>query len=215
MLKKIFYIPKSVRALLIFSVVLATIRIFVFRTATSNYIYWNLFLALIPLFISSLILYLDDKNKLGKISLIGCTILWLLFLPNAFYIVTDLIHVGRIRIVPDMFDIVLVFSGALSGLILGMVSVFKIEEILEKFYSKKLVNFMIMFSILFASFGVYIGRFLRFNSWDIFTDGVFLIKSIREIFLSPIINLAAFLYAALFFAFFYILYITFKRLQLK
>ena len=114
MLKKIFYIPKIARGLVIFSIVLATIRIFLFKTTTSNYIYWNIFLAMIPLFISSFMLYFKEKNKLNKTLLIISMIVWLLFLPNALYIVTDLIHVGRIRVVPTMFDTVLVFSAAVS-----------------------------------------------------------------------------------------------------
>ena len=215
MLKNIFYIPKTVRSLIILTLVLATVRIFIFKTMTANYIFWNIFLAVIPLFVSSLMLYLSDKNKLHKTLLIVSVVVWLLFLPNALYIVTDLIHVGRIRAVPTMFDAVLVFSAALSGVILGMLSILKVENILIKFYSKKYVSRIIIFSILFASFGVYIGRFLRFNSWDIFTDAVLLLTNIKEIFVNPIINFGAFLYTILFFALFYILYITFKRFQLK
>ena len=215
MLKKIFYIPKIARGLVIFSIVLATIRIFLFKTTTSNYIYWNIFLAGIPLFISSLMFYFSEKNKLNKTILIISIIVWLLFLPNALYIVTDLIHVGRIRMVPTMFDAVLVFSAALSGVILGMSSILQVENILAKLYSKKCVSKVIIFSILFASFGVYIGRFLRFNSWDIITDTVLLWVNIKEIFINPIINFGAFLYTILFFSLFYILYITFKHLELK
>ena len=215
MLKKIFYIPKTIRSLLILTLVLSTVRIFVFKTTTSNYIYWNLFLALIPLFISSLLLYFHEKNKLNKTFLVLGLIAWLLFLPNALYIVTDLIHVGRIKVVPVMFDVVLVFSAALSGVIIGMLSIFKMENILSKFYSSRMVSCLITFSILFASFGVYVGRFLRFNSWDIFTDAVFLWVNIKEIFVNPILNFGAFLYTILFFSLFYVLYVTFKNLKIK
>lgn len=215
MLKEIFYISKTVRSLLILTLILATVRIFVFKTTTSNYIYWNLFLALIPLFISSLIFYFNSKNKINKVALVLGIIIWLLFLPNALYIVTDLIHVGRIRAVPTMFDAVLVFSAALSGVIIGIISIFRMEDVLKKFYSSKIVSYIILFSILFASFGVYIGRFLRFNSWDIVTNAILLWTNIKEIFINPIVNSEAFLYTILFFALFYILYITFKRLELK
>lgn len=215
MLKKILYIPKSIRVLLYLSVFLITMSIVFWRTMTFSFMYWNIFLAMVPFFISSFVLCIFDSFRVSKYLLILLVIVWLIFLPNAFYIVTDLVHVGRIKAVPEFFDIILVFSGALVGILFGITSVFNIEKALLKIWSLKIVKYVIGIIFLFLSFGVYLGRFLRFNSWDIVTDAQLFLKTLKVLFLSPVSSSTAITYTILFFLLFYALYFTFKNFKLE
>src|SRR5687768_5018671 len=95
---------------------------------------------------------------------------WLLFFPNALYIVTDLVHLQADTNVPWWYDSMLVFCCSFVGLILAFVSLNRVEAYLKTFFSKKCVT-LAMAAILFtASFGVYLGRFQRWNSWDIINN---------------------------------------------
>lgn len=110
--------------------------------------------------------------------------LWLLFFPNALYIFTDFIHLGKL---PEYihFDIVLISTTALAGLISGFASL----ELMHTYWNRhyhRVTGWMIVSSIMIISlFGVYIGRFLRFNSWDILHEPGNLVKEIFSLVLSP------------------------------
>ncbi len=166
-------IPKDLRILLMLAVVLNILRILVFRSDYLVYILWNIFLAILPFIVSSILLWHSNKSNIKIHFLILGLLLWILLLPNAPYIVTDLIHIGNNHGAPILFDTFLLFSSAWAGLILGMYSIFHIENIFKKRFSKKVANTSVPVIIFFASVGIYIGRYLRFNSWDIFTDARF------------------------------------------
>jgi len=204
-------IPKSIASLLILALVLNTLRIFLFNTMSFVYMFWNIFLAFIPFFISSVLIARTDRDNLFKPFFIIGFVLWFLFLPNAPYVVTDLIHIGRIRAVPAMYDAFLLFSSAAVSLLLGFYSLSHMENLLSLKFSKKNTNIIIFLIILFTSFGMYLGRFLRFNSWDFFTSHNFLLSSVWKIFTNPIDNINAYTYTLLFFCFIYISYVSFKN----
>lgn len=208
-------IPKSILSLLVLALVLNIVRIFLFGSTSSLYMFWNIFLAFIPLFISSVLIARTNKDNLIKPFFIVGFIFWLLFLPNAPYVVTDLIHTGRIRAVPVMYDAFFLFSSALVSLLMGMYSLLHMEKIFLLKFSKKITNVIIAVIILVTSFGIYLGRFLRFNSWDFFTSHDFLISKIWQIFSDPIINLNAYTYTILFFFFIYASFISFKNINIK
>ena len=201
-----FKIPKSVLVLLALSFILNIFRIILFGKFSLIYILWNLFLALIPFAISSLLLKYLNKNKLNKTLLLIGGIFWLFFIPNSPYIVTDLIHIGEIHLVPVLYDSVLIFSSALAGLILGMHSIYHMEHILAEKYSQKISSFIIIITIAFISFGVYLGRFLRFNSWDIFASPLSFINGVSEIFTNRNILVESVFYTILFFLFIFMSY---------
>jgi uncharacterized membrane protein len=145
-----------------FTVSLILVRIFYSDSITYGFLIWNIFLAAIPLFISS---KLNDaiKKNFQWILLTG----WLIFFPNALYIITDLVHLKERYPVPIWFDIILIISAALNGLFFAYISLCQVELFLRsKFDNKKTILILFLFLFL-GSFGVYIGRFLRWNSWDI------------------------------------------------
>jgi uncharacterized membrane protein len=110
--------------------------------------------------------------------------IWLLFFPNALYIFTDYVHLGKN---PAMmhFDIVYIGVTAIAGLIAGFASL----EIMHTYWNRhyhRFLGWIIVSSIMIVSlFGVYIGRFLRFNSWDILHEPGNLMKEIFGLLITP------------------------------
>jgi uncharacterized membrane protein len=208
-------IQKSVIAITIFAVILNILRVIIWGKVSFVYILWNMFLAFIPFLISSLLLSLSKEGKLNKITFIVGGILWLLFIPNAPYIITDFIHLGEIRTVPVLYDTMLLFSSAIVGLILGFHSLSHVEEIIKTKCSKITTSIFMAVIILLISFGIYLGRFLRFNSWDIFVNHTSLSKNIWEIISQAAVHLEVYCYTLLFFSFLYIFYKAWKYSNTK
>jgi uncharacterized membrane protein len=145
---------------------------------------WNLFLAFIPWAVSSIIV-LNPVLARRKLILIILLAIWLAFFPNAPYILTDLFHLRENTSVPVWFDFILIFSFAWTGLMFGFISLMEIEVILGKFMKKWVVNIAVAFLLFFGSYGIYLGRFLRWNSWDIVQEPKELAKDIADQVLNP------------------------------
>ncbi len=132
---------------------------------------WNLFLAFIPWALTS-VLMLTSKLQRSKI-IVGLTMVtWLLFFPNAPYILTDLFHLKQRSFTPIWFDLVLILSFAWTGLLFGFMSLWDIEKILSKSMKSIYVNMISVILLFVGSFGIYLGRYLRWNSWDILNEPV-------------------------------------------
>jgi len=145
---------------------------------------WNLFLAFLPWFFSTILTIYPklQKNMLGLIALVFS---WLLFFPNALYILTDLFHLQYKTSMPIWFDLLLILSFAWVGLMFGFMSLWDIEKIIGQRIS---TNFMpiVSLSLLFlGSFGIYVGRYLRWNSWDIIREPFNLFYDISDKILNP------------------------------
>lgn len=137
-------------------------------SGTSGFLFlnWNLFLAGLPLLFSRLLIY-NDKITPAKIFLL--LPMWMLFFPNAPYILTDLFHLGNSKTMPKWFDLIMILMFAWAGLFAGFKSLQDIQRMLMKFISRRMSLLVIMGLLFSAAFGVYIGRFERWNSWDLIT----------------------------------------------
>jgi uncharacterized membrane protein len=113
---------------------------------------------------------------------------WLLFIPNSFYILTDLFHLDMNEGVPLWYDLALLLSFAWTGLLFGILSVRQMEKLFEKVFRRKLDLLFILPVMALNGFGVFVGRYLRFNSWDVITSPLQLIKDIVYVFIHPIRN---------------------------
>jgi uncharacterized membrane protein len=134
-----------------------------------TFLTWNLFLAWVPFGLS---LCVAAVHALGGprplLWVFGAG--WLLFLPNAPYILTDFIHLGRIGGAPLWFDAALIGTFAAAGLALGLASLLVVHHIVEA-RSGRIVGWTVAASsLVLSAIGVYLGRFPRFNSWDVLTD---------------------------------------------
>lgn len=206
------YIPKEIIFIVLLSIFLNILRLVLFDNKSFVWLFWNIFLAIIPFAISSLLLFYQDNNKLKNIYFLIFGFLWLIFIPNAPYLITDLIHIGVVKSVPVIYDAFLLFSMAWIGFYLCLYSIYHIDQILKKRYKKSVSEIAIFFIILFISFGIYLGRFLRFNSWDLFKDPISLLKTTHLTFLYPKDH-TTYLYIVLFTIFIYIFYQSFKHIK--
>ena len=167
---------------------------------------WNLFLAWIPFAISQ---NLDKTGGPWKIFFL--TGLWLLFLPNAPYIITDFLHLKHRPPIPYWYDILLLFSASLNGLLLGILSLLAVEKFLVNRYGTKFSGLIILCSFFLCSFGIYMGRYLRWNSWDIITDPVGIAADISERIFNPFDHFGTWSVTFLFGSFFYVMYYSVKN----
>ncbi len=147
----------------LFSVTLLTYRIIKSDGLSYIFLAWNLFLALIPWWISD---YLKQKEtlQLKHVPLFGT---WLLFIPNSPYILTDLFHLKPRPYLPLWFDLVLVLSFALIGMLVFLKSLKDMFAILKTYVSPMLFTLVTPVIFWLIAFGLYLGRYLRFNSWNV------------------------------------------------
>ncbi|MFN7138702.1 MAG: DUF1361 domain-containing protein [Limisphaerales bacterium] len=141
---------------------LLAVRYFYWSSLGHLYLAWNLFLAWVPVGFA----FLAWRYKEDKIRLYLFAALWLLFLPNAPYLVTDLIHLRARPPVPVWFDMVLLQSFIGLGLLLGFVSLYKMQLLTAHFYGKRASWIFVLVVVALTGFGIYLGRVQRFNSWD-------------------------------------------------
>jgi uncharacterized membrane protein len=183
---------------------------FVYSSDTVAYSFygWNTFLAAIPYLVSTQLIKLK-KLKTPALLLI---IVWLLFFPNAPYMITDLFHYEQRADVPFWYDLMLVITAAWNGLILGMISLMNVEIFLSRHLKPLFVKACVFFSLLLCGYGVFIGRFLRFNSWNILTDVRGLAYSSAHHVLLPQRYPKLWVFTILFAVFLTIVYYTLKQL---
>ena len=203
-------IPNQIYLLTAFAVLLSIIRIAVYGSSFLLYMLWNIFLAYLPFIISFVLLWYVDHKKITKGSAAVAGVFWFLLFPNAPYIVTDFIHVGSSRLVPIWLDILLIFTCASVGLLLGFHSLFHIEQLLQKRFSRSRVTVILSGLLAFSSFGIYIGRFLRFNSWDVFTDSTFFLKNVWRIVIGASHFPESYIFSGYFFVFLWVTYTAWK-----
>jgi uncharacterized membrane protein len=167
--------------------------IYAITYGTFFFLVWNLFLAWIPYCLSLVLDFINRFNKTPSvyiaIFLIG---LWLLFLPNAPYLVTDIQHFRDRHVMPYWYDLMLFVSFAWTGLMLGYASLFEVQHFLENKLKKGQVAWIMFFFICLCAFGVYMGRFQRWNSWDIFNQPLAVLKQQINILINPLDNLKTF-----------------------
>ncbi len=174
------------------------------------FLLWNLFLAWIPFRLS---LFLTGKGKANKWQSGFLLAGWLLFFPNALYIITDLIHLEAKTNVPVWYDAVLLFTSAIAGLMMAFASLIKVEGFFSKKISNSASNRLIVLCLFMGSFGVYLGRFLRWNSWDIITNPYQLAKEIAVRFFFPIEYYRTWAITLLLTCMFSLLYFAMKKLN--
>lgn len=167
-----------------FSCILLLGRIFATDSFAYIFLPWNLFLAFVPYWITGWVS--GNASILKKRMILVLTLAaWLIFIPNSFYIITDLVHFARIRSAPKWFDLLMIFSFAWNGILFGIVSLRRVEIIMNKLMGRQFSILLLFCIIWLCAFGVYIGRYLRFNSWDILTDPFSLAGEILDMLLHP------------------------------
>jgi uncharacterized membrane protein len=144
------------------------IAVRVHRTGSGYYLFllWNLFLAGVPLILSTT-LRRANRRKSAPMVQLGLFGIWLLFLPNAPYILTDILHLTRESSVPAWYDLALLLSCAGTGLLLGYLSLIDVHRLVDNVFGTVAGWIVALSSLVLSGFAIYLGRFLRLNSWDV------------------------------------------------
>ena len=179
--------PYKSQGLVLIMSTLLSIGIYLMRVRHSDQLYflfltWNLFLAWIPYLISSSLVFFNVQKK-GFLLLFSC--LWLLFLPNSPYIITDFFHLKPRSASPYWLDLTLISAFAWTGLLLGLASLQQMQEHVLRHLGKAFSWLGTLCILFLCSFGVYLGRFERWNSWDLMTRPEALLQNIAELILHP------------------------------
>ncbi|MGN6399078.1 MAG: DUF1361 domain-containing protein [Flavisolibacter sp.] len=194
-----------------FSICLTGIRVVYTGNILFVWLIWNLFLAFVPYAISRFAIKRPQLMH-NNWKFIAVFISWLLFIPNSFYIITDLFHL-RVRSVPLWFDLALILSFAWNGLLLGILSMRQMEKMMEMKFNIASEWLFVYPMMLLNAFGVYVGRYLRFNSWDVFSNPFHLFNDIMYLIVHPIRNRFDWSMIVCYSVFMTLIYLTIKRLS--
>lgn len=155
-------------------------------TTTFMFLLWNLFLAWLPYLAALRFGHLARRREqVGWLRLATVFMFWLAFFPNAPYILTDFVHFKSRPPVPVWLDLMLLFSSAFTGLMLGLFSLFEIQMGLRRWISARWAFFFTLPAIVLCGFGIWLGRFYRFNSWDVVSNPSGLFRGLFKIFTTP------------------------------
>ena len=149
------------------------------------FMFWNLLLAWVPVGLSWLLIRYLNNNSWREPKAVGLTLLWLAFLPNSFYMVSDLIHLRQTGDIGILFDVVLLVSFIWNGLLAGFISLVLVHKALMQRTSLHLAHSFIAAILLAISFAIYLGRSLRWNSWDVLTNPGGLLFDVSERVINP------------------------------
>ena len=201
-------------------VMMVVVRMLLTGSPHSGFLVWNLFLAWIPFLMSRWIVSIETGKTDGRDTakrrtlLLVLGIAWILFYPNAPYILTDFIHLvgGPARTTGRAFltgtgllwyDIILTAAFAFIGHLIGLVSLLDIHGVARRRFTPAISWIIILAAIGAGGYGIYIGRFERLNSWEVFTDPIDSLKTL----IGGIFYLKAVLFSVCFAFFIFLTYL--------
>lgn len=148
-----------------FSLALLALRMLERDNATYGFLAWNLFLAWIPLLLA--VAAVTAWRWGLRLSVVPLLALWLLFFPNAPYVVTDFVHLRDIGGMPRWFDVAMLGSFAVTSLALGFVSLYLVQNLIRARLGVAWSWFGALGAIALSGVGIYLGRVEQLNSWDV------------------------------------------------
>jgi len=148
------------------------------------YLVWNLFLAWLPLIFALAAASIQQRDGSRRWSFRITATAWLVFFPNAPYILTDLVHLGPRSHGVFWVDLVLILLFALIGVVLGFLSLHLMQRLVARRFGWPAGWLFVVVVTALSGFGIYLGRFLRWNSWDIITNPFDLLSALAHWFLN-------------------------------
>ena len=156
------------------------------RSLQFAYLLWNLFLAWLPLVLTGLLLYLLRKHRWSSRWPFIVTVLWLLLLPNSFYMISDFIHVQDVARANLFYDTVMFTSFIFTGVLLGFGSLYMVHAELRKRMRPRSADVCVAVILFLCSFAIYLGRDLRWNSWDVLTNPAGILFDVSDHLIHPL-----------------------------
>lgn len=170
---------------------------------------WNLFLAWIPYLVSLLVVWLARRSRRSWLLLAVLGFIWLIFFPNAPYLLTDFLHLQERPFVPLWYDILLLATFAWTGLFLGIASLRLMQGVVKSYVGRLLSWLFVIIAIGATGLGVYLGRFSRWNSWDMLTQPEVILAEVVSKATDPLNNLRFLGFTVLFVSFLSVSYLMF------
>lgn len=167
----------------------------------SWYLIWNLFLAWLPVLAVYFLLRVLRHHRWSSWPGIFWTLMWLVFVPNSFYMVSDFIHLQEVQPANILYDALMFTLFILNGLILGFISLYLVHVQLRRRFSALASDGFIAFILLLCSFAIYLGRDLRWNTWDMLVNPAGILFDVSERILHPLAHADTFAVTAMFFVF--------------
>jgi uncharacterized membrane protein len=175
---------------------------------------WNLFLAWIPFMLAYFAHAVSWRRATLYLVIPFIAFLWLIFFPNAPYMLTDLQDLARRASgAPLWYDVIVIVWCSWTGMLLGLISLYLMQDIIVRNFGRT-PGWVFVFAIsALSSFGIYIGRFVRLNSWDILQDPAETAQEILGLVIDPSMRLAAFTFLyTFFFLFVFLLLYSFSQM---
>src|SRR5687767_2390334 len=175
---------------------------------------WNLFLAWIPFMLAYFAHAVSWRRAALYLIIPFIAVLWLIFFPNAPYMLTDLQDLARRASgAPLWYDVIMVVWCSWTGMLLGVISLYLMQNIIVRSFGRTAGWVFVFVISALSSFGIYIGRFVRLNSWDILQNPAETAQEILGIVIDPTRRLAAFtLLYTIFFLFLFLLLYSFSHM---
>lgn len=163
------------------------VRCLIVENLVFSFLVWNLFLAWVPLLTALALTAASEGRRLNPYGLWAGVGFWLLFLPNSPYIITDLFHIRVVAEQTLWFDTMMIFLFAVTGLLAGLYSILLIHRLLHQRLGAGRAWLLILACLVLCSYGIYIGRYGRWNSWDLFTRPFTLFSAIFDTLRNPFV----------------------------
>ncbi len=176
----------SLAFLSLVSACLLTLRMINSNSVRYGFMYWNLFLALIPLLLAWWLIQRVRLHGWLQWQQILLTCAWFVFLPNSFYLMTDLIHVRPNFEADLLFDITILMSFILAGLAFGFTSLYLVHREVRRRLPEIQSYGLVALILLASSFAICLGRYTRWNTWDIVLQPAGLLFDVSDRLLNPV-----------------------------
>lgn len=160
-------------------------RMVVTGTTRYSFLAWNLFLAWLPYAAALVVTWLVRRDRPGVLPM---GVLWLVFWPNAPYIVTDVVHLRRPGAMITWVEIALVAGFAATGVALGLASLLLMHRIVATRRGRLAGIVLVAMALPLCAIGIYLGRVHRFNSWDAFTNPLGVLRTVAFDLSGPLSN---------------------------
>ena len=170
---------------------------------------WNLLLAWMPYGFSVLAAALHRLFPKFWWLLVPPGLIWLLFFPNAPYLVTDFFHLSPRPGVPMWYDILMLTTFSWTGIFLAIASLRTMQGLVKVYLGGFLSWVFVVFSLGLGGLGIYLGRFERWNSWDMLVHPQRILRDVLAPLADPMNSLRFFGFTTLFTAFLVVCYLMF------
>lgn len=181
---------------------------------TYSMLVWNLFLAWVPYGFSMFAYGLLHISKRSWWLLFAPGAIWLLFFPNAPYMLTDFFHLSARPGVPLWYDVLLLVTYSWTGLFLAVASLRTMGRVVQAYLGRYINWAFTSLAIGLSAIGIYLGRFERWNSWDMLSHPRRIIADVIVPLLDPLESLRFFGFTILFGVFLLICYWVFLSFDL-